>query len=142
MTPTLATGAVLGLCAGIGVLLILGWSPWLRRPRLEERLAPYVRDALPRSGLLGDPAAGAPGLVGTVERLLEPVMVDATAWLDSLSPGSAAVRRRLDQLGGDQSVEQFRAEQVVWGAIGAGVGACLAAFLAAGRAGPVLPCSG
>jgi tight adherence protein C len=77
MNPTLATGAVLGLCAGVGVLLVLGWSPWLRRPGLEQRLAPYVRDALPRSGLLRDPTVGSPGLLGTVERLLAPVMADA-----------------------------------------------------------------
>ena len=37
----------------------------------------------------------------------------------------ASVRRRLEQLGGAATVEQFRAEQVVWGAFG------LAAALAA-----------
>jgi len=141
MNPTLA-GAALGLCAGLGVLLVLGLSPWLRRPGLEQRLAPYVRDALPRSGLLHDAARGQSGLAGALGRLLAPVMSDAARWLEGMSPGSAAVRRRLDQLGGDRTVEQFRAEQVVWGAIGAGAGACLAVFLAAGRAGPVLPLVG
>ena len=32
--------------------------------------------------------------------------------------GSGGVRRRLEQLGGTQTVEQFRAEQVLWGGIG------------------------
>ncbi len=32
--------------------------------------------------------------------------------------GLASVRRRLEQCGGEMTVEQFRAEQVIWGSFG------------------------
>jgi tight adherence protein C len=40
--------------------------------------------------------------------------------------GSGNLRRRLDQLGDEARVEQFRAEQVVWGVAGGAAGALLA----------------
>jgi len=40
--------------------------------------------------------------------------------------GLTSVRRRLDQAGGDLSIEQFRAEQVVWGGFGLAAALALA----------------
>ena len=46
VTPRLpVTGALVGLVAGLGLWLIVVRLPWLRRPTLDQRLAPYVRDA-------------------------------------------------------------------------------------------------
>jgi tight adherence protein C len=115
------TGGLIGLGVGLGAALVWLRLPRWRRPTLDDRLAPYLRDAAPVSRLLsGPPAARSP--LGTVERLLAPVMADAVRAVERLLGGSGSVRRRMDQLGDGRRVEQFRAEQVVWGVIGAVVG--------------------
>lgn len=137
------TGALLGLVAGIGLLLVVTRVPWLRRPVLDDRLAPYLRDAAPPSRLLGAPSAGGPdqrGPLAALERLLAPVMTDAVAWVERLLGGSASVRRRLDQLAPGRTLEQFRAEQVVWSVAGAAAGGALGAVSsAAGRGLSAVP---
>jgi tight adherence protein C len=47
-----------------------------------------------------------------------PVIGDAVGFLDRMVGGSVSVRRRLGGLGSGATVEEFRIEQVVWGAIG------------------------
>jgi len=76
-------GAGIGLLGGLGLALIVAWLPVWRRPSLEDRLAPYVSDAVPRSALLAvQPGVGRPALL---ERFLAPVMADATGWLERAS---------------------------------------------------------
>jgi tight adherence protein C len=116
-------GSLLGLGGGIGVWLVLVRLPWSRRPTLDDRLAPYVGPLRP-SRLLVSSTPGA-GPLRTIERLLTPVLADATRWVEQLTGGPGTVRRRLEQLGGTSSLEQFRAEQVVWGVLGALAGAGL-----------------
>lgn len=131
-------GAALGLVAGLGAWLALVRLPVLRRPTLEDRVAPYVRDAVPASRLLAeaDPAAGP---FAVLERLLAPVMADAVRWVERLLGGHAGVRRRLDQLGRGTTVEQFRAQQVLWGLGGLLAGLVLALLVASVRGVVVLP---
>jgi tight adherence protein C len=54
-------------------------------------------------------------------------MADAIRVLDRLLGGASSTRRRLEQAGRQMSVDEFRAEQVLWGAIGLllGVGSSL-----------------
>jgi tight adherence protein C len=56
-------------------------------------------------------------------------MSDAARLLERALGGTASVRRRLDQAGQEMTVEDFRAQQVLWGAVGlaAGLGASLVA---------------
>ena len=119
MTPTV-TGALLGLAAGGGLALALNRLPVLRRPTLEDRLAPYLRDTPRPSRLLAHPVARTP--FPTLERIVAPVLADAVRVLDRWVGGGASVRRRLDQLGRGSTVEEFRAEQLLWGAAGLAVG--------------------
>jgi tight adherence protein C len=49
---------------------------------------------------------------------------------DRLLGGTASVRRRLDQAGRGQTLQQFRAEQVAWAGAGLGIGLVLAALAA------------
>lgn len=134
-----AAGALVGLLAGLGLWLVLVRLPWMRRPTLDERLAPYVRDRVPRPIA---PVRDAGGPLRTLERLLAPVMSDAVRWVERISGGPGTVRRRLDQLGGG-SVEQFRAEQVVGGVLGAAAGGVLGVLLGlAGRGVSVVPVVG
>jgi tight adherence protein C len=121
------TGAVIGLLFGLGVILVALGLPANRRPGLDARLAPYLRDAIPPSRLL------------TRIPTQQSRIADLGRWLDRILGGSASVRRRLQRTGRAPDLDGFRSEQVLWGAAGGvvGIGLGLVA-LAAGR-GSVVP---
>jgi tight adherence protein C len=127
MTPSVL-GAGLGLLAATGVGLAVMVSPPMRRPRLDDRLAPYLTDTPRPSRLLIDRRTLTP--FPTVERLLGPVVRDLAGWVDRSIGGTVSVRRRLDQAGRDVTVEQFRVEQVIWGTGGLFAGLALAVLSA------------
>ena len=126
------TGLLLGLLGGAGLALAVAYAPPARRPRLDDRLAPYLRDTPRPSRLLTAPATSTP--FPTLERLLRPWLADLARALDRRLGGAGPLRRRLAQAGGGRTVEQLRAEQVVWGALGLLAGLGLSA-LAAARGG-------
>jgi tight adherence protein C len=127
-------GMLLGLAAAAGVLLVVTFAPPFRSVRLVDRLAPYVHDTPPPSRLLG--TVTEPGLLTAGRRLLGPVVADGARLVDRVLGGRTAVRRRLDALGGDVGVEDFRIEQVVWGGLGL-LGAALLAAVGSLLAGDV-----
>jgi tight adherence protein C len=133
-----AMGALLGLFAGGGTALAVRNAPPLRRPRLDARLAPYVRDAPRPSRLLAHDRELTP--FPTLERILRPVLTDGVHVLNRWLGGATSVRRRIEAAGGRMSLEQFRAEQLLWGAFGllAGLGLSLL-LLARGRGGSPIP---
>jgi len=125
-------GASLGLTAGIGLVLALFGSPPLRPVRLADRIAPYLAETPAPSALLGRQRRRESSL----RRLLGPAFASSVRWLDRLVGGSESVRRRLGGLGSTGSVEEFRIEQVVCGALGLVGGALLLTALTALRSGP------
>jgi tight adherence protein C len=127
-------GMLLGLAAATGVLLVVTFAPPFRSVRLVDRLAPYVHDTPPPSRLLG--TATKAGLLTAARRLFGPVVADGARFVDRVLGGRTAVRRRLDALGGDSAVEDFRVEQVVWGGLGL-LGAALLAVVGSLIAGDV-----
>ena len=129
MNAALAGAGVGALGAG-GLLLTVLSTPPLRRSDLADRLAPYLRDTARPSRLLDEARPLTP--FPTVERLLGPLLTDAAGVVDRAVGGSASVRRRLDQAGVAMTLEQFRIEQVLWGAGGL-LGGLLIALLAAVR---------
>ncbi|GAC1610553.1 MAG: type II secretion system F family protein [Mycobacteriales bacterium] len=137
MSPTLA-GMILGTLAASGVWLTATGTPVTRRPSLDARLAPYLRDAPRPSRLLARTDTLTP--FPTLERLLRPVLGDLTGVIDRWVGGVGGVRRRLDQLGTDLTLEQFRAEQVIWGAVGlaGGLGLVVLTVLGGGGANPIV----
>jgi tight adherence protein C len=126
-------GMLLGLAASTGLVLAISHAPPFRSVRLVDRLAPYVHDTPPPSRLLG--TATEPGLLSAVRRVFGPAVGDGARLVDRVLGGRAAVRRRLDALASDTTVEDFRVEQVIWGGLGilAGVGVAAIGSLAAGR---------
>lgn len=128
MNPALV-GSGLGLLAATGLSLAVAVSPPMRRPGLDSRLAPYLRDSTRPSRLLLDRRTVTP--FPTVERLLGPVVRDLATQIDRRMGGSASVRRRLDQLGRRTTLEEFRVDQVLWGAGGLFVGLVVAVAAAA-----------
>jgi tight adherence protein C len=109
-------GAGIGLVGALGVLLALRGAPPLRPLRLTDRIAPYLADAPAPSRLLAPPGRAAEPFI-VVRRLLGPLIGELVHQLDRVVGGSESVRRRLGGLGAATGVEEFRVEQVVWGAI-------------------------
>jgi tight adherence protein C len=120
------TGMLLGLVAAIGLILAVRYAPPFRAVRLVDRLAPYVHDTPAPSRLLG--TATEPGLLTAVRRVFGPAVSDGARLVDRMLGGRAAVRRRLDALATDTTVEDFRIEQVVWGGLGLAGAAVVATF--------------
>jgi tight adherence protein C len=117
MNATWIAGAGLGLTAAGGIVVAVRATPPMRPVRLSDRIAPYLGDTAPPSRLLARPSAtSAPFTV--MRRLFGPVLSEAVTFLDRVVGGSASVRRRLSGLGGTMTVEEFRVEQVLWGAVG------------------------
>jgi tight adherence protein C len=133
------TGGLIGAIGGIGLQLVW-WRLHARRITLEERLAPYLRPQQRDSSLLREPVVHTP--FPTLERLIAPVMQDALRVVTRLGSPTAELRRRLAHGGRRESVEEFRAAQVVWGVVGLAVGLVLALTLAAGRRSSPLPLVG
>ncbi len=115
MSPGL-TGLALGAVGGTGLFLAVTGTPVTRRPRLDARLAPYLRDAPRPSRLLHERPALTP--FPTLERVVGPVLGDLVKAIERWVGGLTSVRRRLEQVGAGMTVEQFRAEQVLWGGFG------------------------
>lgn len=112
------TGALLGLLAALGMAIIYEASPVRRRIRLDDRLAPYLRDSPRPSRLLTVQGGQVTGVLSPVARVLGPVMKDLVRMVDRVSGGRRSVNRRLAVLHNDMGVEDFRIEQVLWGAVG------------------------
>jgi tight adherence protein C len=117
-------GLGLGVTAGTGLFLAVTGTPLTHKPRLDARLAPYLLDTPRPSRLLHDRPALTP--FPTLERLLGPVLADLIKAVERWVGGLSGVRRRLEQLGDGMTVEQFRAEQVLWGGLGLTVAFALA----------------
>lgn len=118
-------GAGLGGLAACGVILAVLASPPMRRPTMVDRLEPFLADPEAPDRLLTTAHAPAPFLA--LRRLLGPMLGECGRAIDRTVGGAASVRRRLRGLGLETTVEEFRLEQVVWGALGAvGTGAAVA----------------
>lgn len=119
-------GAGLGAMLAAGCFLLFVGLPVNRRPQLEARLAPYLRDTARPSRLLAIRRdAGGPGLL----LILSPVMHDLGRGVERLLGGATSVRRRMERAGLHPDVEGFRAEQVVWGVGGGAFGLVVATLL-------------
>ncbi|MCQ1999239.1 type II secretion system F family protein [Arthrobacter zhaoxinii] len=131
MTPGTAAAVLAGVLLGTGLVLVVHRLPLLRHTTFAERVEPQLRSVRPASRLL----LPAPDLTpfGPLERILRPVLRDAVRRLARWSPANRALVVRLQQAGGNKTVSDFRAEQVLF----AGGG-----FLAGGTAGVLLAGSG
>ncbi|HWS59054.1 MAG TPA: type II secretion system F family protein, partial [Actinotalea sp.] len=129
-SPDVRLGALVGAIGGLGLWLVVAGLA-ARRPRLDDRLAPYLRPPVRTSGLLRTPVTHTP--FPTVERLLAPVMADAVRLVERVGSPSADLQTRLVRAGRASTVEQFRAEQVVAAVVGTAVGLGVALALSAGR---------
>lgn len=123
------TGALIGFCLSAGVVLVV--SGWLRtrRPSLEQRVLPYVRDVHPASG----PAASG-HVVGAV---FGPTIHRFGTVVGDLVGGAASVQRRMTRLGSTRTVDDFRLLQVAWGGAGLAGGVLVSLLLWSSRRPPL-----
>jgi tight adherence protein C len=117
-------GLLLGLILGLGLWLVSTAVPRIGRPRLVERVAPYVADLSPaaREMLARRPSDPTP--------VLGFVVIPAARWLRAFVSewlgGSDTIARRLRQSGSVATVERFRGEQLAWAAAAFVVASALA----------------
>lgn len=103
-------GALLGAVAAVGVLLVYVGLPMHRKPDLNSRIEPYVRDAPVPSRLLSTPTDRL-----DVNQVLAPVLRRLGQVVDQLLGGATSVRARLERAGQPPDLEGFRAQQALWG---------------------------
>lgn len=124
-------GALSGLGVALGLLIVLSRLR-SRAVTLDERLAPYLRPRDATSTLLREVSR-----TSAVVRLLG--LYDVGTRLERFGSPREEVRRRLDRAGSVESVDHFRARQIVWTVAGLATGLGLALLLAATRGAAVVP---
>jgi tight adherence protein C len=129
-------GALVGAAVGLGLSLVVIGLPLSRRTGLTERLEPYLRDTPRPSRLLTRTDTVS---VAGVARLVRPLLTDLARAVERVLGGATSVRRRLMRAGQPPDVERFRAEQVVWGAVGALAGVVLGALAMLFRGASAVP---
>lgn len=134
MTPAV-WGGLLGLGTTAGVVVVVLRVLAIRRPRLEMRVLPYVRD-LDSAHRTAAPVSGAGNVVAAV---FGPALRRAADGVERVLGGTPSVRRRLSRAGLDIDVHDFRVQQVLWGLAGFGVAAAYGLLRTWSRPGNPLP---
>ncbi|GAA3871745.1 type II secretion system F family protein [Leifsonia kafniensis] len=123
MNAPAAWGVLLGTVLGVGLWSLVSLMPRLGRPRLAQRVAPYIldvsaeaRDYVGRTTLNPLPVFGS---------LFSPVVRRLASRLDHLLGGTETLTRQLRQAGSRQSVDEFRTTQLLWALAGSALGLVL-----------------
>jgi len=118
-------GAGVGAGLAVGVVVAACSAPPLRPIRLADRMAPYLPDA----SVPGRYPRRSGRAFGAARSVVEPVLARIARRIDGVLGGAGSIRRRLGALGSDQAVDDYRLEQVLWGAIGMALGAAVAVLV-------------
>lgn len=129
-------GGVLGGAAGLGLLLVVMRVVELRRPQLDRRVLPYVRD-LPQMSDRSDLQVRTSR--SAVAVIAGPMLSRVADAVERVLGGSASVRRRLERADLRMSVHDFRVEQALWGLTGFSLAAIVALLVAVRTPGRSLP---
>ncbi len=116
------SGALIGFGLSAGLWLIASGVLRTRRPSVEQRVLPYVRDVHPYVFLPGRSNGVAAAVFGPSARRATAVVGE---WVGS----AQAVRSRLDRLGVATTLEEFRVRQSLWGVGGLSGGLAASAVL-------------
>ncbi|MDF2576057.1 MAG: pilus assembly protein, partial [Agromyces sp.] len=117
-------GVGLGVILGLGLWLVLAAVPRIGRPRLMERVAPYVADLSPEArSLIGRRSADPTPVLGLV---VMPAARQFRSLVSAWLGGNEVIARRLRQAGSQATVERFRAEQLTWAAAAFAIASALA----------------
>jgi tight adherence protein C len=112
-----AMAVLCGLLLGAGLWLFFVGMPFMRATPFAERIEPQLRSHNLESTLLQ--AAGQNVTpFGPLERILRPLVEDGLRHLARFNFGTTALNKRLAQAGSGKTALDFRAEQLLWAAIG------------------------
>jgi tight adherence protein C len=109
-----AWGGLLGGAVGLGIALAVSSLLAARRPSLESRVAPYIRD-VPNAALRWRPRTTSDRPSTALRALAAPLLESGARRLQSVLGGRESVRRRLERAGSAMTVEEFRLSQLYWG---------------------------
>jgi tight adherence protein C len=113
-------GALLGLVAGIGVVLVVTWIRVVRRPALADRVLPYLRDVPrlgePRAGVASEAVSSSPAVAAA--GIFGPLLRAAADGVERVLGGASSVRRRIERADLGITVHDLRVQQVLWGLAG------------------------
>ena len=127
----MGTPILCGLALAAGIASVGCWLA-ARAPRLIARVGPRLGPSGYASGR-GAPRSAWTGPAGVFSRRLR----DGARLAERWGPTADDLSARLRRAGSSLTVEQFRAEQVVWGAIGLGVGVAFGLGMSARGASPI-----
>jgi tight adherence protein C len=136
MTTLLAAGALAGLSLGVGLWLLVSMMPRLGRPRLVNRLAPYLVDVSAEARAMTEARRSDP--LPVLGALAAPAVEWAQRLLDTVVGGEEVIRVRLRQSGSALTVAAHRTRQLFAALIGAALGIVLA-IAAARNDAPFVP---
>jgi tight adherence protein C len=130
MTAPAAWGIVAGLTLGLGLWCLVAAVPRFRRPRLADRIAPYLLDVSEHARFITRrrPSGPLPVLGVLVAPLTEALRTVSSTVLT----GDARVRVLLRQAGVPVGVDAHRSRQLLWLGAGAALGAATAFTLPGG----------
>ncbi|MDH6236226.1 type II secretion system F family protein [Cryobacterium sp. CG_9.6] len=136
MTTTVGWGLLLGTTLGLGLWSLVSLTPRLSRPRLADRVAPYILDVSAEArAFVGRVSVDPIPVLGT---LFSPLFSWLKRGLSSVLGGADTIALRLRQSGSTQSVDEFRSSQVIWGLISLAGGVVITAALPAVRSFPLV----
>lgn len=119
----LAAALIAGAALGLGLWLLVSAVPRVGRPRLEQRLAPYLVDVSPAAAQLVAPRRSDP--LPVLGALVAPLIERGARVLESVLGGDTTIRARLRQSGSAATVGGHRTRQLAAAVIGAAAGAVL-----------------
>ncbi|GAA2027613.1 type II secretion system F family protein [Agromyces tropicus] len=123
LTATPVIALALGAVFGLGLWSLAASMPRIGRPRLVDRVAPYLTDISAEARAMRARPAGDPGSV--LGALILPAARWARGAMTSVLGGNETVLHRLRQAGSSATVERFRGRQLVWAAVGFVLGAVI-----------------
>ena len=134
-TSALGWAVLCGTGLGVGLWSLISLTPRLSRPRLVDRVAPYILDVSSAArSFVGRKTVDPIPVLGS---LAAPLLGFLTQLLGRVLGGAEAIERRLRQAGMTHTVYEFRFRQLVW-ALGAIAAAAIVVLVApAARSLPV-----
>ncbi len=135
VTPLLAAGALAGLTLGVGLWLLVSMAPRLGRPRLVNRLAPYLVDVSSEARAMTEARRSDP--LPVLGALAAPAVEWAQRMLDTVVGGEQVVAVRLRQSGSALTVAGHRTRQLFGALLGAAAGLALG-IIAAREGAPLV----
>lgn len=136
VSASLSWAIACGFGLGLGLWALVSLVPAVGRPRLTNRVAPYVQDVSANARAVATRTASDP--VPVLGVMIAPVVEVLSRAIDGLFGGPELTSKRLRQAGLALTVAEFRSRQLFWGALGAGAGVVVAILAGRGQSLPVV----